>query len=623
MSGITGTDQSKLGKYDLRGTLGRGAMGTVYDGWDPVIARRVAIKTVRLSDDDDEETTEGIARFKREAQAAGRLSHPNIVGVYDYGETGDIAYIVMEFVEGRSLKALIDQQRRLPPAQAAEIMTQVLSGLAYSHARGVIHRDIKPANIMLTTENQVKIADFGIARIESSNMTSVGTVMGTPAYMPPEQFLGEPVDARSDIYAAGVMLYHLLTGERPYEGNMASITHRKLSADPPPAPSARGVPAAFDPVVARAMARQPADRFADARSFSDAIRAALIAPPDGVDDSDQDDATVVVSKYPGTGVADADDATIVGTPFTAAAVPAVATPPAAAPPAKSGPPVALLGGGAAVILLGGAAAAFFLMQPGKTPSPRNTAPAHTAAVTAPPLPAVTPLPPKPVAPPGRALVAAALKPLSCSTLSVAPDPSDGTDLAVTGMVGSGDPEQAARSAVTQLPGGQLVRWNNEIVPDRYCAALAAISLSALAPDGTAAPPLGLTLNGVADKTVLEDSTPIVPRLVLPDFPSWLTVAYLSNDGSLQPLYPELGQAPRLHKAGQVLSLTTMGKNGVGPPYGRDLVIAIASSERLGVRAEGQTMASYLETLVSALRAARAHGARTSASAIIVDTRAKP
>jgi serine/threonine-protein kinase len=199
MSATDGTGLKKLGKYEIRGTLGRGAMGTVYDGWDPAIDRRVAIKTVRLADADDEETVEGLARFKREAQAAGRLSHPNIVGVYDYGETDDIAYIVMEFVEGRSLKSLLDQEKRLPPREAAEILGQVLAGLGYSHARGVVHRDIKPANIMLTGEGQVKIADFGIARIESSSMTSVGTVMGTPAYMPPEQFLGEAVDARSDL----------------------------------------------------------------------------------------------------------------------------------------------------------------------------------------------------------------------------------------------------------------------------------------------------------------------------------------------------------------------------------------------------------------------------------------
>ena len=161
-----------LGKYEVKRTLGKGAMGTVYEGWDPIIARRVAIKTVRIPDThDDPETEEALARFRREAQAAGRLTHPNIVGVFDYGETGDIAYIVMEYVDGPSVKSLVDRQERFGLPETLRIMTDLLNGLQFSHARGVVHRDIKPANIMLTSEGQGKIADFGIARIESSSMT--------------------------------------------------------------------------------------------------------------------------------------------------------------------------------------------------------------------------------------------------------------------------------------------------------------------------------------------------------------------------------------------------------------------------------------------------------------------
>ena len=172
----------KIGKYELRGTLGRGAMGTVLDGWDPAIERRVAIKTVRLADAAaDEEAAEALERFKREAQAAGRLSHANIVGVFDTGETDELAYIVMEFIEGRSLKQVLDTEKSLPPDEAAEIMIQVLAGLEYSHRRGVVHRDIKPANIMLTTDGGVKIADFGIARLSSSTATAVGSILGTPS----------------------------------------------------------------------------------------------------------------------------------------------------------------------------------------------------------------------------------------------------------------------------------------------------------------------------------------------------------------------------------------------------------------------------------------------------------
>jgi serine/threonine protein kinase len=222
-----------LGKYELRAVLGKGAMGTVYDGFDPLIARQVAIKTVRLPEPDDLEAQDELARFKREAQAAGRLSHPNIVGVFDYGETPEIAYIVMEFVDGTTLKHLTDKKDRFELPEIVRLMTELMAGLQYSHDRGVVHRDIKPANIMLTKKGEVKIADFGIARIESSSMTQAGTMLGTPSYMSPEQFMGQTVDARTDLYSSGVLLYQLLTGEKPFEGGLTAIMHKVLNTEPP------------------------------------------------------------------------------------------------------------------------------------------------------------------------------------------------------------------------------------------------------------------------------------------------------------------------------------------------------------------------------------------------------
>ncbi|QYU67319.1 serine/threonine protein kinase [Leptolyngbya sp. 15MV] len=270
---------SKLGKYELRGTLGKGAMGVVYDGWDPIIARRVAIKTVRIPDAADTEAVEELARFRREAQAAGRLTHPNIVGVYDYGEDGPIAYIGMEFVDGPTLKSLLEKQERLALPDIVKVMEDVLTGLGYSHARGIVHRDIKPANVMLTSEGRAKIADFGIARIESSSMTQAGTVMGTPAYMSPEQFMGQTVDARTDLYSSGVLLYQLLTGERPFEGGMTAIMHKALNTDPPkPSEISVTAPPAMDAVVARAMAKRPENRFANAEAFAAALRQAASGP---------------------------------------------------------------------------------------------------------------------------------------------------------------------------------------------------------------------------------------------------------------------------------------------------------------------------------------------------------
>ncbi len=269
-----------LGKYEIRGTLGKGAMGTVYDGWDPAIARRVAIKTVNLPADPDPDTAEQIARFRREAQAAGRLTHPNIVAVYDYGETADVAYIVMEFVDGSSLKVPLDNHERFAMTDIQQVMDDLLAGLQFSHDRGVVHRDIKPANIMLTLDGRVKIADFGIARIEMSSMTQAGTMLGTPSYMSPEQFMGQMVDARTDVYAAGVVLYQMLTGERPFDGGLTALMHKVLNTEPP-APSQLAVtaPRGLDAVVRRAMAKRPDDRYPSAAAFAAAIRGALAASP--------------------------------------------------------------------------------------------------------------------------------------------------------------------------------------------------------------------------------------------------------------------------------------------------------------------------------------------------------
>src|ERR1700722_9252294 len=283
-----------LGKYEIRRQLGRGAMGTVYEGFDPVIERIVAIKTVRLPEAGDDETAEEIARFRREAQAAGRLTHPNIVAVFDYGETADIAYIVMEYVDGPPLKNLLDKNERFPLPRITRIMEDLLNGLQFSHERGVVHRDIKPANLMLTKSGQAKIADFGIARIESSSMTQAGTVLGTPAYMSPEQFMGQVVDARSDIYSSGVLLYQLLTGERPFEGGMSAIMHKALNTDPPsPSQISVTAPPSFDAVVRRAMARRPEDRFASATAFLAAVRAAVASP--SVEAVSEDEATMVAA----------------------------------------------------------------------------------------------------------------------------------------------------------------------------------------------------------------------------------------------------------------------------------------------------------------------------------------
>ncbi|MBC7434395.1 MAG: protein kinase, partial [Rubritepida sp.] len=400
-----------FGKYEIRGRLGAGAMGTVFDAFDPVIERRAALKTVRRPEPDDPDGAEAMGRFKREAQAAGRLNHPHIVAVYDYGEDAQAAWIAMELVEGGTLKDPLDRGDRFPLPQTLRIMEQVLAALDYSHRRGVVHRDIKPANIMLTADGQVKIADFGIARIENSAMTQVGTIMGTPAYMAPEQLRGEAVDSRADIWAAGVVLYQLLTGEKPFAGGYSSVQHKALNTEPTP-PSALSVtaPRAFDGVIARAMAKRPDDRFAPASAFAEALRGAMAA-------------------------AVPEDATMVATQAQMKAPPAVAV----AASVKKRQPVALIAGGAGVLAAAAAAVAAFLAlgQPTPTvvaqapemPRPGPAAPIATGAApgttTAPTLAPPLTLAPAPTLAP---VLTPALAPSIGPALGTTPGPTLGPAL---------------------------------------------------------------------------------------------------------------------------------------------------------------------------------------------------
>ena len=267
-----------IGKYEIRREIGRGAMGVVYEGYDPSIKRVVALKTIRADQLTGGDPAAVIARFRREAQAAGRLNHPNIVSIYDFGEDGGIWYIAMEFVQGRELKECFETNERFKIADIVRIMSQILNALDYSHRQGVIHRDIKPANIFLLSDGSVKVADFGIAHIESSNLTHVGTVMGTPSYMSPEQIMGLPVDRRADLFSAGVVLYQFLTGERPFAGSATTTMQKVLKEEPlPPSTLNVQLPPAMDTVVRKALAKRAEERFQTAQEFADAVRAAAQA----------------------------------------------------------------------------------------------------------------------------------------------------------------------------------------------------------------------------------------------------------------------------------------------------------------------------------------------------------
>ena len=262
-----------IGKYEIRRQVGRGAMGVVYEGFDLVIERRVAIKTLRLEIFDESQLADVRTRFKREAQSAGQMSHPHIVTVHDYGEQEGTPYIVMEFMTGSELSKILERGTRLPLSEVVRLMTQLLGALAYAHEHKVVHRDIKPGNIFVLDDGSLKVVDFGIARVESSNLTDTGAMLGTPAYMSPEQFLALPVDERSDIFSAGVILYELLTGDKPFTGSVTTIMQKVLRQDPiEPSVLNPLLSNAWDAVIRRAMAKKPEARFQSARQFAETIK---------------------------------------------------------------------------------------------------------------------------------------------------------------------------------------------------------------------------------------------------------------------------------------------------------------------------------------------------------------
>ena len=263
----------RIGRYEILEEIGHGAMGTVYKALDPLLDRALALKTVSLDLAGDEvEAFE--RRFYREARSAGRLSHPNIVTVHDVGKSDGVAYIAMEFLQGRSLRVMLDLGVVFPPDRIADIGAQVADGLAFAHESGVVHRDIKPANIMVLDRGAIKIMDFGIALLPSGSATLTGRVFGSPKYMSPEQIIGRPVDGRSDIFSLGAVLYEMLTGFAPFYGGSLDDVLYQVINEMPAAPSSRNkrVPAAFDFIVAKAMAKHPDGRYSDVRALAADLR---------------------------------------------------------------------------------------------------------------------------------------------------------------------------------------------------------------------------------------------------------------------------------------------------------------------------------------------------------------
>jgi len=282
----------KIGKYEILGELGKGGMGVVYRGFDPAIGRAVAIKAITKASLDADELKHVLARFRNEAQAVGRLVHPGVVQIYDYGEDDQVAYIVMELVNGKTLAQHLAQETHYEPHEVGEIIRQLLDALAHAHAENVVHRDIKPSNILINSDGRLKLSDFGIAHLESSNLTQVGDMLGTPHYMAPEQFLGTEIDAMADLFSAGVIAYELLTGKKPFTGNTAAVMHQALNVTPAnPSQINPKLSTLMDQVLQKALSKKREDRFRSAREFALAFRMAI-------EDMPADDKTIPGTPAP-------------------------------------------------------------------------------------------------------------------------------------------------------------------------------------------------------------------------------------------------------------------------------------------------------------------------------------
>ena len=275
---ITMTLPPKFGRYRVKKVLGQGAMGTVYLGEDPVIGREVAIKVI-LSHPGvgGKDLKERQARFESEFRSAGTLAHPNVVSIFDVGQENQASFIAMEYVPGESLDTVLESDRNLTLKEVSDIGLQLASALDYAAGQGVVHRDVKPANILMTVEGRPKITDFGVAKLNTSNLTTTGTIIGTPMYMSPEQVTGHTVTGMSDQFSLAVILYEMLGGDRPFKGkNATTVMYKIVHQEPPPLREiVQGLPDGVDAVLRRGMEKEPGNRYPSCRELAEAVRESL------------------------------------------------------------------------------------------------------------------------------------------------------------------------------------------------------------------------------------------------------------------------------------------------------------------------------------------------------------
>lgn len=403
---MTPSPPNKLGRYEVLEEIGKGAMGVVYLARDPLIGRLVALKTFRIGfSAKDHELQQFRSRFVREAQSAGILSHPNIVTIHDVVDEGadGTCFIAMEFVKGTNLKQLLQRPEPFTNDFLVGIVAQIAEALDYAHSRGVVHRDIKPANILITPDEKVKITDFGIARLDTSNLTMEGQLLGTPNYMAPEQILGKEVDHRADIFSLGVVFYEMLTRRKPFQGeNLTAVTH-KIVYEPftPPEEIVRDLPAGLASVLNRCLEKDPNRRFPRAAEIAKELRRALADEQQDLDDTSATQEVEPLEQQKTRRMPVSEILAHAAPPPVAPSTPPAPPTPASAPAAPS-----RQGTQAAKAAMGPAASTPPAGATGATPAATRTrAPAAAGAPVSPAAASVAPKPPS--APPAEAVVGAA------------------------------------------------------------------------------------------------------------------------------------------------------------------------------------------------------------------------
>lgn len=370
---------SKIGRYEILEELGRGAMGTVYRAKDPAMDRVVALKTIIslvLASDEESQFRE---RFYREARAAGALAHPGIVPVFDVGEHEGVPFLVMEFISGRTLADAVKKGERLSLERACEIGQKIAEALGYAHQHGVVHRDIKPANILLTSREtygieRPKITDFGVAKMAEGRTTLTGQMVGTPAFMPPEQFIGGPIDGRADLFSLGVVLYWMATGEQPFPGeSITVVSYKVVHTDPvPPRKLNPWVPVKLEAVILKCLAKSPDERYQTGEELAQDLGK--------IREEGKVGAVRKPALQQAAAVAGSDpDATLMGS--MAAAQPAVAPPPGPgiAPRDKRGSRLVLAAVMATVVMAGVIAGGWYALRGRQKPAVQATAPSAPVA----------------------------------------------------------------------------------------------------------------------------------------------------------------------------------------------------------------------------------------------------